>query len=204
MSGKFITLEGIDGAGKSSVTTVLRDHLKKLGQVVEIVREPGGTKLAEELRQTLLKHRDEHVLPITEVLILFAGRAQHLNERIRPALESGKWVLCDRFSDSTIAYQGGGHQIDMGLLFEIANHIHSEFWPDRTYLLDVPVDVGMQRKQGTQFDRIELQDRAFFERTRAAYLDLAKAHNRIVLIDSSQKFDQVVKTIFEDISENLI
>ena len=204
MRGKFITVEGIDGAGKSSVTAALSEFLVANGIELFTTREPGGTELAEELRSATLKHRQEQVLPITEVLMLFAGRAQHLNEKIRPALESGSWVLSDRFSDSTIAYQGGGHQLDMDFLFELANQVHGDLWPDRTYFLDVPVDMGLNRKAGTLLDRIETQDVDFFERTRSTYRELAKSHDRILIVDSSRDIETVLDCIYTDIRQNLL
>lgn len=204
MPGKFITVEGIDGAGKSSVTAALSDFLVANGIELFTTREPGGTELAEELRSATLKHRQERVLPITEVLMLFAGRAQHLNEKIRPALTAGNWVLSDRFSDSTIAYQGGGHQLNMDFLFELANQVHGDLWPDRTYLLDVSVDVGLSRKSGTLLDRIETQDADFFERTRSAYLELADTHDRFLVVDSSKDIDEVLDLIYKDIRQKLL
>lgn len=204
MPGKFITVEGIDGAGKSSVTAALSDFLVANGIELFATREPGGTELAEELRSATLKHRQEQVLPITEVLMLFAGRAQHLNEKIRPALTAGNWVLSDRFSDSTIAYQGGGHQLNVEFLFELANQVHGDLWPDRTYLLDVSVDVGLSRKSGTLLDRIETQDTAFFERTRSTYLELAETHDRFLVVDSSKDIDVVLDLIYKDIRQNLL
>lgn len=136
--------------------------------------------------------------------MLFAGRAQHLNEKIRPALESGSWVLSDRFSDSTIAYQGGGHQLNIDFLFELANQVHGDLWPDRTYLLDVPVDMGLSRKAGTLLDRIETQDVDFFERTRSAYRKLAKTHDRFLIVDSSEDIETVLDCIYADIRRNLL
>ena len=203
MRGKFITVEGIDGAGKSSVTAALSEFLVNHGIELFTTREPGGTELAEELRSATLKHRQETVLPITEVLMLFAGRAQHLNEKIRPALESGSWVLSDRFSDSTIAYQGGGHQLDMDFLFELANQVHGDLWPDRTYLLDVPVGMGLSRKAGTLLDRIETQDADFFERTCSTYRELAKSDDRFLIVDSSRDIETVLDCIYADIRQNL-
>lgn len=204
MLGKFITVEGIDGAGKSSVTAALSDFLVGNGIELFTTREPGGTELAEELRSATLKHRQEQVLPITEVLMLFAGRAQHLNEKIRPALKVGNWVLSDRFSDSTIAYQGGGHQLNIEFLLELANQVHGDLWPDRTYLLDLSVDVGLRRKSGTLLDRIETQDADFFERTRSAYLELADTHDRFLVVDSSKDIDVVLDLIYKDIRQNLL
>lgn len=204
MQGKFITVEGIDGAGKSSVTAALNEFLNSQGIELFTTREPGGTELAEELRSATLKHRREEVLPVTEVLMLFAGRAQHLHEKIRPALMSGKWVLSDRFSDSTIAYQGGGHRVDIDFLFRLADQVHGDLWPDRTYLLDVPVDIGLGRKTGTLLDRIETQDINFFERTRSAYLKLADMHERIIVVDSSSEIETVLEFIYADIQQNFI
>ena len=131
--------------------------------------------------------------------MLFAGRAQHVSEKIRPQLQAGRWVLTDRFTDSTIAYQGGGHEIDMDFLFRLADQVHGDLWPDRTYVLDVPVEEGLRRKQGTQLDRIEIQDEEFFERTRAAYCRMADEHERIMLIDSNRTLDRVLEDIYSDV-----
>ncbi|MCY4657967.1 MAG: dTMP kinase [Gammaproteobacteria bacterium] len=204
MRGKFITVEGIDGAGKSSVTFALHSYLTSCGIDVFTTREPGGTELAEELREATLKHRKEKVLPITEVLMLFAGRAQLFNERIRPELERGTWVLSDRFSDSTIAYQGGGHGVSTKFLFDVANQVHGDLWPDRTYLLDVPIEEGLKRKSGLQLDRIEIQDADFFQRTRDEYLRMARKFERITLIDSSRSLDVVLKDIYADLETSLL
>lgn len=174
--GRFITLEGIDGAGKSTHAAWLAETLIERGHTVVATREPGGTPLGEALRALLLREAMTHD---TEVLLLFAARREHLEHVIRPALARGDWVLCDRFTDATYAYQGGGHGVDASRIATLEAWTHADCQPDLTLLFDVSTDVSRARlakgaEQGRELDRFEQQREAFFERVRDAYLDRAK------------------------------
>lgn len=192
--GRFITLEGIEGAGKSTVVEELRVRLAARGLDVCVTREPGGTPLAERIRQVVLARGDERIAPEAEVLLMFAARRIHVDNLIRPALERGAWVLCDRYTDATRAYQGGGRGVPVELIESLAQAVHADVNPDLTLLLDVPVAVGMARaaaRRGTA-DRFEAEDVAFFERVRAHYLGLARDGARVVRIDATQPLPAVV------------
>lgn len=186
MRGRFITVEGVEGAGKSTHVEAIHALLTARGRDVLLTREPGGTPLAEDIRSLLLGQRQERVEPMTEALLIFAARAQHLAERIRPALRAGRWVLCDRFTDSTFAYQGGGRGIDAALLASLAALVHGDCWPHLTLYLDVPVATALGRIAHRDRDRFEREEQDFFERVRHAYRSLAQAHSRIVEVDASQ------------------
>jgi dTMP kinase len=186
--GGFITLEGIEGAGKSTQLGVVRAILERAGHEVLVTREPGGTPLAERIRELVLLPGREAVPPLAELLLMFAARAEHVASRIRPALERGVWVVCDRFTDATLAYQGGGRGVPVTLIRTLADAIHGDLWPDLTLLLDVAPDVGLARasRRGGA-DRFEQEDLVFFERVRAAYLALATAEPaRLAVIDAAQ------------------
>ena len=183
---KFLTLEGVDGAGKSSHIEYIADAIRTKGAHVIVTREPGGTDLAERLRQTILTHE---MSPILETLLVFAARADHVERVIKPALASGQWVICDRFTDATVAYQGAGNGVSTELIARLAEAAHSSVRPTRTLVFDCPYEIAAARlaKAGRALDRFERQDRAFFERVRGAYLTLAKAEpERIVVIDASR------------------
>ena len=195
MQGRFITLEGVEGAGKSTQAETIRALLTARGQDVLLTREPGGTPLAEDVRSLLLAERQERVEPLAEALLIFAARAQHLEAVIRPALRAGRWVLCDRFTDSTFAYQGGGRGIDSKLLTRLAALVHGDCWPQLTLYLDVPVETGMRRIAGRDRDRIEREDLAFFERVRHAYRSLARAHCRVVEVDANRPLPVVQENV---------
>ncbi|MDE2252601.1 MAG: dTMP kinase, partial [Gammaproteobacteria bacterium] len=173
--GRFITLEGIEGAGKSTVARALRAELEARGIEALLTREPGGTPLAESLRLLLLRRDGEVLNPVAETLLMFAARAVHLDNAIRPALAAGRWVICDRYTDASYAYQGGGRAVSAALIDQLAAAVHADFWPDRTLLLDLPVDAGLARARARPAapDRFESEQRAFFERVRAAYLQRA-------------------------------
>lgn len=193
--GKLITIEGTEGAGKSTARLFVMNYLEKAGIKVVVTREPGGTDIAEEIRNVLL-HRvnTEIMLPTTELLLMFAGRAQHINQRILPALQSGKWVLSDRYIDASYAYQGGGRGIDMGFIGALDKHIVGRVYPDLTFLLDVPAELGMARAEsrGNGKDRIEQERMDFFIRVRTTYLERAKADpKRIKVIDASVNLQDV-------------
>ena len=191
MAGRFITLEGGEGVGKTTNLKVAADHLEARGLQVLITREPGGTPLAEEIRGLLLGERAEPVSPMTEALLIFAARAQHFETVIEPALDAGTWVLCDRFTDSTFAYQGGGRGISMDILERLAALVHGGRWPDLTIYLDAPVDVALARVRGRAHDRFETEEAAFFERVRAVYRELAAREARICLVDAGRSLAEV-------------
>jgi dTMP kinase len=188
---RFITLEGVDGAGKSSHIEFIADAVRTKAPHVIVTREPGGTDLAERLRQAILS---EPMTPILETLLVFAARADHVARVIRPALKSGQWVVCDRFTDATIAYQGAGKGVARELIMRLADAAHPGVQPDRTLIFDCPYDVASARlaKAGRTLDRFEREDRAFYERVRAAYLELGKAESqRIRVIDASRGAGEV-------------
>jgi dTMP kinase len=183
---KFLTLEGVDGAGKSSHIEFIADAIRSKGAHVIVTREPGGTDFAERLRQTILSHE---MSPILETLLVFAARADHVERVIKPALASGQWVICDRFTDATAAYQGAGKGVNAELIARIAEAAHPGVRPSRTLVFDCPYEVAAARlaKAGRTLDRFEREDRAFFERVRSAYLAIAKAEpERVVVIDASR------------------
>lgn len=188
MSGRFITVEGIEGVGKSTNLAFVQARLEALGQTVVLTREPGGTELGEAVRGLLLDHRNDAMGDDTELLLMFAARAQHLAEVIRPAMARGDWVLCDRFTDATYAYQGGGRGVARERIAALEAWVQDGLRPDLTLLLDVPVDVGLARagKRGA-LDRFERERTDFFERVRTAYLALAEAEPaRFRVIDASR------------------
>jgi dTMP kinase len=175
--GRFITLEGIEGAGKSTLARALAAAIAERGLEVDLTREPGGTPLAEQLRAVLLARAGEPLTPAAETLLMFAARSVHVENRIRPALARGAWVVCDRFTDATHAYQGGGRGVESALIETLARATHGKVQPDRTLLLDLPVELGLARtrSRGAAPDRFEAEAAAFFERVRARYLERATA-----------------------------
>lgn len=191
--GLFITLEGGEGAGKSTQLAYVQQCLEKAGKRVLVTREPGGTELGEQIRGLLLDHRQTAMDSDTELLLMFAARAQHLAERIRPALAAGGWVLCDRFTDATYAYQGGGRGIDNQRIAVLEDWVQGELRPDLTLLLDLPVELGLSRAgQRGDLDRFEREQQAFFQRVRQAYRDRAAAEpQRYRVIDAAQDIAQV-------------
>jgi dTMP kinase len=198
--GRFVTLEGIEGAGKSTVALHVVAWLNARGVVARLTREPGGTVLAERVRSIVLERGAELLTPVTETLLMFAARGIHLDNLIRPALARGEWVVCDRFTDATRAYQAAGHGVSRVWVEELAQAVHPHLAPDCTLLLDLPVALGLARskKRGgeTPADRFEVQPAAFFERVRAAYLDLARSEpERIRVIDAAQPLPQVERQI---------
>jgi dTMP kinase len=190
-TGRFITLEGVDGAGKSSHVAWIAQRLRAPGREVLLTREPGGTPLAERLRALALA---EPMDALSETLLMFAARADHVARAIRPALARGAWVLCDRFTDSTRAYQGGGKGVPAELIGALARHAHAGLAPDRTLLFDCSFEVSRARlgSTGRAPDRFEGEPREFFERVRAAYRRLAEEEpSRIRLIDGAQPPEKV-------------
>ena len=195
--GLFITVEGGEGVGKSTGIAFLEKTLQAHGVELLVTREPGGSKLGEELRRLLLAVDDEPLDPTAELLLMFAARAQHISGRIEPALAAGKWVLCDRFTDATYAYQCGGRGIDRGAVSALENLVQGTLRPDCTLLLDAPVSIGLARaRMRGDLDRFELEELAFFERVRATYLELAAGSSgRFRIIDAGQPLEQVQKQL---------
>jgi dTMP kinase len=192
--GRFITLEGIDGAGKSTHVAWIRDRLAARARIVS-TREPGGTALGEKLRELLLHDEMTHD---SEALLMFAARREHVEQVIRPALARGDWVLCDRFTDATYAYQGGGHGVEVQRIRELETWVHGDCSPDLTLLFDVPTQVSRQRleRNTRALDKFEQEHAAFFDRVRAAYLDRARAEpRRFRIVDSTQPIDKVREAI---------
>ena len=198
--GRFITLEGVDGAGKSTHVAWIAERLRARGHAVLVTREPGGTPLAERLRELVLS---EPMDPIAETMLLFAARADHVQRVIDPALRAGTWVLCDRFTDATFAYQGGGKGVAAELIAHLAQVSHDGLLPDRTLVFDCPYEVSRERlsRTGRTPDRFEREDREFFERVRQEYLGLARSDpERIRVVDASRPVDDIKKVIEEEIS----
>jgi len=191
--GKFITVEGIEGTGKSTNIKFLTSLIEANGFAVICTREPGGTPMAEKIRQLLLQQDQEELPEIAELLLFFAARSLHVTNTIRPALEAGKWVVCDRFTDATRAYQGDGRGLEMERINTLAHWVQDGLEPDVTLLLDASAKVGMGRaeKRGAT-DRLESEKISFYERVRQGYLDLARAEpNRFAVIDAGQVLDAV-------------
>jgi dTMP kinase len=195
--GLFITVEGGEGVGKSTNMAFLEDYLRSQGVGLVVTREPGGTRLGEDIREMLLQVRDEQVCPMTELLLIFAARAQHINERIEPALAAGQWVLCDRFTDATYAYQSGGRGVDAATVQRLEELVQGNLRPDYTLLLDAPVSTGMARARGRgELDRFEQEALDFFERVRDTYLQLAQsAPGRYRIIDASVPLEAVQRQL---------
>jgi dTMP kinase len=197
-AGKFITLEGVDGAGKSSHLAFVADFFASKSSHVIVTREPGGTDLAEKLREAVLR---ESMGPLVETLLVFAARADHVSRVIRPALLAGSWVVCDRFTDATVAYQGAGKGIPLGLIDQLSEVAHGSLVPDRTLVFDCSYEVAKQRMAGKTLDRFEREDHEFFDRVRNAYLALAKAEpHRVRIIDASGSMAEVRKSIQEHLA----
>ena len=189
--GKLITLEGVDGAGKSTHIAFIADSLATRGRHVVVTREPGGTDLAERLRRMIL---EEPMEPLAETLLLLAARADHVSRVIRPALAAGTWIVCDRFSDATAAYQGAGKGVPTQLIERLGDAAHPGLRPDRTLLFDCSYEVASKRlaASGKALDRFEREDRAFFERVRKAYLSLSLAEpERIRVIDAAAELPKI-------------
>ncbi|HEX5679088.1 MAG TPA: dTMP kinase [Alcanivorax sp.] len=205
MSGRFITLEGGEGAGKSSNLAWLAERLRDAGISVTPTREPGGTELAERIRQVLLDSGPEAMDDTTELLLVFAARAQHLAALIRPALARGEWVLCDRFMDATWAYQGAGRNLDRERIAALESLVLQGLFPDRTLLFDVPVAEGLARAgQRSRPDRIEREQVAFFERVRQCYLERAAAEpGRFRVVDAGVGLEQVRAQLETHVQEML-
>jgi dTMP kinase len=198
-AGRFITLEGIEGAGKSTVARLVGDRLKARGIAVCLTREPGGTPLAERVRQVVLERGNEQLSAVTETLLMFSSRGIHLENLIRPALARGEWVVCDRFTDATRAYQGAGRGVSSDLIETLAAAVQGGLQPDRTLLLDLPPTLGLARarqRSGTAADRFEAEAETFFVKVRAAYLELAAAEpHRFRIIDAAVSLPEVERQV---------
>jgi len=202
--GLFITLEGGEGAGKSVNLDWCGEYVRARGREAVLTREPGGTALGERLRALLL-HGETPLATDTELLLMFAARAQHLSEIIRPALDAGKVVICDRFTDASFAYQGGGRGVAATRIAALEQWVQQGLVPDRTLLFDLPVEVGLARaRKRASADRIEREETAFFERVRAAYLARAKAEpERFRLVDAAQSLATVQRQLAHHLDEVL-
>lgn len=203
--GLFITVEGGEGVGKTTNIALLAKAFQAAGIATRLTREPGGTPLAEDIRRLLLSPRDERMAENTELLLMFAARAQHIARVIEPALRSGDCVICDRFTDATFAYQGGGRQVEAQKIAALENWVQGTLRPDVTILLDAPVDIGMARASARgELDRFEQEKIAFFERVRRCYLDRAAAEpQRFVVINAARALDAVQRDVAA-VAERLI
>ncbi len=198
MTGKFISIEGIEGAGKSTQIAFIQSYLTAQNKKVITTREPGGTALGEDIRSLLLTPRDDGMSDDTELLLMFAARAEHITRVIRPALVRGDWVICDRFVEATFAYQGGGRGVDAHRITQIADWTLQTLKTDLTFLFDLPVALGLSRvtSRNEAIDRFEQEKADFFEKVRADYLAQAKADpNRIKIIDASQDITSVQQAV---------
>jgi dTMP kinase len=195
--GKFITIEGIEGVGKSTNMRFLADLIESAGYAVVCTREPGGTPMAEAIRELLLEHGHEPVPDIAELLLFFAARSLHVHNRIRPAIERGDWVICDRFTDASRAYQGSGRGLDPAMIDSLASRVQQGLEPDLTILLDAPAEIGMARAGARgSTDRLESEQLSFYRRVRDGYLRLASAEpQRICVIDATRPIAEVQAAI---------
>ncbi len=205
MPGKFITVEGIEGVGKSTNIDFLSSIIEAKGFSVLRTREPGGSPMAERIRQMLLAHDGEPLPDIAELLLFFAARALHVNNTIQPALAAGTWVVCDRFTDASRAYQGHGRGVGLERINLMADWVHKDLQPDLTLLLDAPPEIAMERaeKRG-EVDRLDSEEVGFYRRVRDGYLGLAAAEpERIAVLDASQELEQVQAAIAAEINRLL-
>jgi len=193
MSGKFITVEGTEGAGKSTCMSLIQEIIEAESIALCITREPGGTPLGEDLREMLLSHKHTGMQDDTELLMMFSARAEHIGNKIKPALDSGQWVLSDRFTDATYAYQGGGRSISTERIKTLEDWVQKGLKPDLTILMNVDVEIGLERasKRSTP-DRFEKEKIAFFTRVQNRYLEIAEAEpDRFIIIDANQELENV-------------
>lgn len=200
--GAFITVEGVEGVGKSTCLAAIESCLRESGHSVLVTREPGGTTLGERVRELILDEHDGGLSGQVEALLIFAARARHLQRIIVPALAEGRWVVCDRFTDATYAYQGGGRGVDRHALDVMAQMVQEGLEPDLTLLLDAPVDVGLGRISEREHDRFEKEDFGFFERVRRSYLEIAAlAPQRIRTINADRPLDVVTRDLLNVLQE---
>ncbi len=204
--GFFITVEGVEGAGKSTAMKFIEAHLRENDIDVVVTREPGGTEIAEVIRHVLLDHHEEVMAEDTELLLMFASRAQHIVQVIKPNLLKGKTVLCDRFTDASFAYQGGGRCIPEARIAALEAWVLGDFRPDITILLDLPSEIGVSRVRGRgQLDRIETEELAFFNRVRECYLDRAKQYaERYRLINAEQSIAEVKQALLNLFNKEIL
>ncbi len=203
--GKFITVEGTEGVGKSTNIAFIQQLLEQAGHELLVTREPGGTPFAEEIRELLLANRQESVDGTAELLLMFAARAQHLNTLIEPALAAGQWVLSDRFTDATYAYQGGGRSLDMAMIAELEQLVQRGRHPDLTIYLDIDVQAGLERARlRGELDRFEQEDVRFFEKVRYTYLERVRQNpERFIVIDAGQTLEKVQSSIARELQQYL-
>lgn len=199
--GRFITLEGTEGVGKSTNLKAVSETVAGAGYDVVNTREPGGTVLAEAIRELLLGIHSEPMADLTELLLVFAARAQHIDQVIEPALAAGQWVVCDRFTDATYAYQGGGRGFDNDVIAQLETLVQGQLRPDLTVYLDVSVEVAAARIAQREHDRFEREAREFFERVRARYLALAQASARYRVIDAGKELAVVQADVRSVVSD---
>ncbi len=202
--GRFITVEGIEGVGKTTNLNFIRDYLNAQGKDVLLTREPGGTALGENIRELLLSHKHDGMAGDTELLMMFSARAEHLDKIIRPSIAKGRWVLCDRFTDATYAYQGGGRGIAIERIRQLEQWVQGDLRPDLTILLDAPVDMALARAgKRSAPDRFEKEKYDFFERVRTTYHDLArKEPERYVVVDASCDLSTVQRVLLMELEEH--
>lgn len=206
VNARFISIEGVEGVGKTTNLKFIQQFFSDNGIPLYCTREPGGTPLAEDIRNILLHRNDEKIDQMTELLLMFAARTQHIAEVIKPALARGEWVLCDRFTDSSFAYQGGGRGIPMEIIEGLATLALEGFKPDFTIILDLPVDLGLERAQTrSEKDRFEQEDRAFFERVRSVFHARAKASpDRYCIIDTTPALEEVQADLHRVLTEYVL
>ena len=203
--GRFLTIEGVDGAGKSTQLPRLGDWLRRRGLEILTTREPGGTPLGESLRALLLDPKFTGMSPVAELLVMFAARAEHLAKVIAPALADGRWVLCERFTDATFAYQGGGREVDRARIAALEETVQGGLRPDLVLVLDVPVEIGLERsRRRSVVDRFERESIEFFQRVREVYVERARAEpERYAVIDAHADEGTITKRLAREVSERL-
>lgn len=203
--GKFITIEGVEGVGKSTNIELIKNYLDSENISYIVTREPGGTLLSEKIRDLLLHFQEEPPVELAELLLVFSARAQHLDKKVRPALTNGTWVICDRFTDATYAYQGGGRGLDLKVISELETMVQSELRPDLTLILDLDPNTGLARaKKRGELDRFENEQLEFFEKVRAAYLDIAaNSPERCVVINAANELEVVGNEILNALKMKL-
>jgi dTMP kinase len=206
MSGQFITIEGIECVGKSTNAKFIENTLNKKGYKTLVTREPGGSGVGEKIRNILLFENKDTLSPMTELLLLFAAREKHINEIIKPALRQGIWVICDRFTDASFAYQGFGRELGFDKVNALKSLIQKDFEPELTILLDAPLEIITSRRKLNPNDRFESEDKAFFERVRNGYLELANIFDeRVKVIDASRDLKEVqdqIQILINDMVRN--
>lgn len=203
--GLFLTLEGAEGVGKSTNIEFITQYLDQRGIEYVLTREPGGTQLGEKIRELLLAVHEEPMSELTELLLVFAARAQHLDKIIEPALAAGKWVVCDRFTDATFAYQGAGRGLSMETIGELESMVQGELQPDLTLILDLDPEIGMQRAGNRgELDRFEREQMSFFRHVRQGYLDIAQAEpERCKVIDAAKALEDVKLDLLAALEQGL-